>query len=442
MKKILKLRSAFLLLMSLIFSTACSVAEGGLPSDVPQLMPFSIVVDGDTPNSVTATVNYNSQSIAYPYFVGVVESSIYDSQLKGDHKAILSYAKESAPSANFITLEVDDNYIFKGSSVINISSIWELVTGSEYYIYAFAMDVETGEIITNIELKPLTIAALPANQIASVSTSELASSNFKVSVDAGTYSGAYVLYIASEQDYIDADMDADKLVGNLIDQDVATFGTSIFATVDNAFIFKGDGELNAGEQWYIFSDSKYYAVAAGIEYSAEEITITTPAVISKSVVTPELEPSAITLEAGALSINSIEVDLLTNGYSGRYAIFATKTSQFEAPIDEQGLNGDSSYAVELYTYFYVVNNIVMNKYSGDQSHTITEDFLFSAIEPNTEYTVLAFGIDEDNMVLSSGVTLQVTTPSEAISAPRSRVAQEEIGDGNFTIPSSPQRRVK
>ncbi len=418
MKKLSHFKLLLTLLAATLFSFSCeNITPDPIAPDTIE-EPFVIQISGTDVSNVKAAINFDSSINSYPYYVGMIEKATYDNMYAANPESLLDYVRSSNPAINLSALTVDNMYVYSGSANVDLTAIWKPQADMEYYLFAFATQAGTGELMTNIEMKQFSVSSVPAEQLVSITASEVTTRNFKVTVDVGNYTGTYTVYLVVQSEYDAAGGDVNALASNLVAGDIALYGEGVFSMVDGVYFFEGDSEFMISDGWgALNANTDYYALAVGYLYDSEsedsKFSITTPALLTDKITTPALPEPTISISSVVATTSEFQVNVMANGSTDRYGVFAVETSSFNAPVSENGLNGDLAYAADYIVGLYAYNDVKLPLQTGDQTVAITKDWVLANLKPDTEYTLLAFSVSAAD-VASSVATSSTSTLQEIV----------------------------
>ncbi len=422
-----------LLLAPLFALVSCKeVIEPTPPSPIGSISPFTIQVVGNDAQSMTASINYDSNAEQYPYFVGVIEKSIYDKDYSANPEGLVQYAMGTP--AKLSTMTVDNTYIFSGNATVNLSKTWALQRDMSYYVYVFSLEAGTNTLLTNIEIQGFTVTTNAATDgLAGISVTNIAMNDFLINVDAGNYEGTYTIYIMPKEVYEDAGGDDQALAAQLFATDLADYGPDIFSKVDNIFNFQGDTKLSATDRELPRQGTDYYVLAVGFKYTAPEneeddgtVELTTSA-IGTSVTTLALPEPEFTIAVDEVTPNAIDLSITANGFSGQYAVLLLESSLYKTAIDEQGFGGDAGYTAEQLAILFSRTGVPLELYSGDNSISLSEDWLQERLQQGVKYTAVAFGLDASKKASTRAAVQEITVESIALGAPFTSITISNVG---------------
>ncbi len=343
------------------------------------------------------------------YIYGLITKADFDDVEYGcggsvDNAALITGVKYVQNAVDLTS--ADGIYVHRGAATFDVATLWNVDPSTEYVIVVFGTDangIATSEIATEVVTS---ISAEddkdpePADNFAAELVS-VDQRHFTVNVDKGDYTGNYYVGVVRTQDL---GVSIDKLAETLISYEINTLGTNL-SVVNNTFVFTEGGEIEVGNGWSMIPDTEYTVVLFGISKSGKILTNIVD--ITESTESVELEGS-IVYSVETLESNKIVAKATPTQEVGNYVYAALPTADCE-----KSFGGDPMLVAYYITSIYENNGVNFAKADGQivMNGTATIDFSkMFIIEPSTDYTLFAFGVDADGLVISKVTALEVTTP--------------------------------
>ncbi len=398
-------------MMSMLLSlTACEPALNEDPQDDPNEDPqevyeyptISLLEVSEDNITIDAKINEYEGT----YYVGVITNAdfakIYESDSQAYAEKILVIEKD-----NFNTDlgQVDNTYIYDDSAEISLNEAYNLVPNTEYEIIVFGINADA-EVLTEpcvleakteaieiageigIEVKELTtnkivVAATPSSEVVNYTVVPITVEKFETMYESDPALVAKAIFLT----YSENDIDVKK--------------------VDNRYIFSGAQDIDISKGWNIFPETDYLIFAFGITekgFLSTEVKSTpcsTPAGV--------MVDASLTIEVKDVTTSKIFVDVDVTGEIGTYYLALLNKAAFVETYNSDAnalAEGFMSTEINLYQTDL---SVVDSKFVFDAN---TENFDMSEpwqITADTEYVIIAFGMDATGFVTTEVATAEAKT---------------------------------
>lgn len=240
-----------------------------------------------------------------------------------------------------------------------------LAPGSENLLYAYGVDLENIELMTEIARCPVTTTSPDYINVDFEIQAEISGAVVDLSVSPVDYDGYYYIDILSNVTSEDEITDYCFTLWNTIRSTMTNDGYSTEEILEQ-FCCKG----NASKRFEMNPNTEYYAVAFAVNENAlfysypEHLKLTTSDVLPSD--------NSITIQFSDITRSSVHLSSVTTN-DDTYAFILLESERLEGMTDEEILTYLTSGTYNLF------------KTNGDYEETVT------GLEPDTEYTAAAFG---------------------------------------------------
>ncbi len=405
---------------------------------------FEVEITGDMNESLVANIVVNDYDQIY--VAGIIEESLYQSEMGGDAEDYAYYLIDFVQATGSVLSKVDNEYIFKGNSTVDIKNTWALSYETDYIFAVFGVDSD-GVITTDIITTEYTSQDAPITpfdlQIDGASIDDLA---VDVTVDSD-YSANYIVGVVTV-DYFESSLASkESLLPSLVLGYVAALTDGSY-DLSTGYVYNGSQRVDLASLWSLEPNTEYVVVAFGLttfsdgvtddiiypdELTVETLFVTTDSTVDASMNitladTPDHSGFNVNVEKGS-SVDFYYVALMTQS---KFA--STYGSDADAAASNYLSTEYADTEIEDFTLFE--GAIPVFSTSGEVNLRSFYAYLF---EPSTDYVALAFGIDASGDVTSDVAQFSASTTAAPFydSATFDIDTVGEVTASNFVVSVSP-----
>lgn len=412
-------------------SSTYSIAVAGVNDD-GSLATDVVYLEVETPGGeITGSIDFTIDEIgaenvlatATPspevanYLYGAVTTATFNKSFFGDPMLVANTVINKIKGIGCDLAVADGVDVLTGTYQFDFTTRWSIKPETDYTLIVFGVDAQ-GLVTTNIaQHTATTIAAEPLRYTDDMSL-EVKSFNecdIIVDVDKGTFNGNYFVGLSSK-----VYLTAEEVAADLMDEQLNFFQNDM-GFVDNFLVFDNNATVSMNRAWNVYPETYYMVVAFGIDDDGNIYTNIANEVVQTEALVIE---GSFDLELTSTSAANIVVKCSPSAEVGNYMCGAIPTADLNST---ELFNGDAAAAAQ-----YMTDQLY---YGGAQMTTPNDLYLFSGeksvnigdfwvVNPNTEYTVMVFGINAAPTVNTEVYTLTAVTP--ASNAPQRMVEKMEL----------------
>ncbi len=224
-----------------------------------------------------------------------------------------------------------------------------------------------------------------------------------VHVNMGEYEGVYYVGISS------VGPEPETAARNRINLELYTHRD--LTVVDNKTLFNTSTDVSIKEAWGVYPNANYMVFAVGVDAEGNFLTD----VVSLTCTVPDIyKGGSIALEAIEVGARDIKIKGTPTPDVVNYSYGIVETEMFYASKEDEGYEGD---AYEVARDIQSVNRYTLGvdpMLEPDGKYLLNGECIFNCsdlwpVSPETDYTVVVYGIHESGTINSDIATLDVTT---------------------------------
>ncbi len=318
---------------------------------------------------------------------------------------------------------VDDHYVFDKDAVFNISDGWRLSADTEYIVVVFGVEGDgtyaeiTTDVVVSNSIRTTggsagggdcpTEITLSDTEFGDIEFTSIEQTQFSYSITPNDKDMPYVSYMFTDEEYTElypTDEERILAIYDVYNVMSTMVGTS-FGEYVETITYPGD---YSGVYDDLIGGTTYHVVSFGIDRVTYQPTTV---VAEKSLTT--VAPPAVTESMNSLTISDIKFDdaLMTidaGTYSGYYHIYPVSKDYMEYYDDDiDAAFGDAIIYLQDIGYKLTPDAEHASTYlfSGSQSLRVKE--IMWPITPDTDYYILAGGVDEKGNMTTNVVSSEM-----------------------------------
>ncbi len=154
-------------------------------------------------------------------------------------------------------------YVYSGKGIVELDKLWPVTSGTNYNIIAFAIDGE-GSVASTPTLTKATTLEIerPTGALKSITATVASGTDVRVAVDAGDYTGNYIVATVSGEMF---ETTYQSNVGLLGVETISYIKNDLgidLNTPDNKYLFSGNlNNFKIAEHWALTNETQYILVA-------------------------------------------------------------------------------------------------------------------------------------------------------------------------------------
>ncbi len=369
---------------------------------------IEFTVDEVEAEGIIATATPSAEVGSYLY--GAVTSERFESVFYGDEMAVANAVINTIEGIGCDLDQPDGVDVLSGVTTFDFDTRWSINAETEYTLFVFGVDGQ-GLVTTNIAMA--TATTLPAEPLLytddmSLEVVSISDADIIIDVDKGSFNGNYFVGL-SEKVYLSAE----EVAADLMDTQVNFFQNDM-GYVDNVIVFENNARVSMNIAWNIDPYTYYMVVAFGIDDDGNIYTNIANEVVRTSEF---FYGGSIDVTLESVGAESIVINCKPSDEIGNYMYGCIPTADLDTYF-----SGDvQAAAQEMVDQLYYAGYQMMyaNGYYILQGEYTIDVGGFWQVNADTQYTVMAFGINTTPTVNSDVTTIEVTTLATGSSAPAS-----------------------
>ena len=348
-------------------TTEVYVSDVFKPMEEEVELNLYLTIDEVTSNTITLTVNANTDKV--PYYIGGITPEEF-----GDDYG-LTYI-----SALYGTLTEND--LFYGTQTLTCV---ELTPETEYYFIAFGYDLETGEPTTDLVYKSeRTMPVASLGDVFTIAVNDIEWRNAQVSV-ATEYAGTYIygLFTAAEYaEYADAEAIFEKRKAGW-ESSAEWYDNTTWQDMMMYDTLSGNTTFNVSEEIKTLTwGESYVFYCMGVTADGE--IATDMAVAEFSTLTPEASDCSFTITIDSMTKSSVNFTITPSNPDEQYYVTVQKNSVVNGKTSDQILHAllDSATDYQISTRLF----------TGEQSLTASE--VGTSVSGFYQYNIIVLGFND------------------------------------------------
>ncbi len=408
---------------------------------------FDVSVSGDLNESLEADIKANNYDGIY--VVGMVSEEIYQSEMSSSAEDYAYYLLDFIQASGSALDKADNEYTFKGDSKVNLKSTWEPTYATKYYIAVFGVD-EQGVVSTDIVMKEYTTQAAPVSPFSiSLSGAELGAVTLEVTVS-DDYKGNYIAGPVTKE-FFEKSLDSKESLLSGIIMSYVSEKTEGSYDLSTGYAYNGSQTIDIYKLWDLEPNTEYIIAVFGLkEYDdgtglgaitvADDLTTQTVEFTTSYTTTPiagSVEVSVTdTVDAAGFSVQATKSEEV-----GYYYVAVMSDNDFGAQYGSDAQSAAARYLEDTYADVEIgdFSNLIGTAPIFSESGVIDlRNYYPYGFKPETSYTVLAFGIDEElNVTSAVGECHQTTAKVQLLDTTFDIKVVGEATANDFTVSVSP-----
>ncbi len=363
-----------------------------------------ITTSSETATNIKVTVEKSADAPFEIYCIAPVAERTFESYYDGDYEKYATLFVTGLANGGYDLTQANNYYLFNSSVAINLVDFWDLESDCQYIIVAFGIDAE-GSIVGDIATK--TTSTTPFEDGYQIALSSVTPESYSITLTAAPQSkiGNYCVYAVSESDlemigYSGYEYDLARAV-----RDNLFYSGISFSQPDGKYIFSGNSQVTISQ---LRSSTNYTIVAFGVS-SIGNIESSITCVETTTALATTVTGSLASIEVIDADSKSFDVTIDKGDFSGNYYVGVYSRSDFESYCNSNTYSLAEMF-MEDELYLGTDLSVVDNTWVFDQSTTFNTSYSWIC-RPDTEYIVIAFGVNAEGSIVSNIVyTMAKTLP--------------------------------
>ncbi|MFI3286262.1 MAG: hypothetical protein R3Y08_06360 [Rikenellaceae bacterium] len=373
----------------------CTATSAEQPLD--ELPMLAITVDETTATNIKVSVELNQVAPFTNYFVAPISKYDYQEDYSSNKVKVVTALLQFITNSGGSVTEPNGSTIFNKSTTVSLNNIWDLESDCDYLIFAFGLDAY-GSLSGDIFTEEVRTEAF--GEGFNIAFSDVSPQAYDITLHTTPEEnvGNYCVFPISQ-----ADIDAG--FGSSSDFELATYARNYlqyfgynFSKADDVCIFSGEGDFKISSIVRVTSSTQYSILAFGISANG---TILTPVarIDTATTAAPTLSGSLASITIDGCDSRSFDVTIDKGDFNGNYYVGVYMKKYFDSYCNSNAYTLASMFMedeISINTDFTIADNT----WIFDSSITYNTYYSWTC-RPDTEYVIVAFGVNPDGAIASN-----------------------------------------